>query len=79
MTQSTHGTTKNRRASQAGKSINVRLQPDQLARLDDWIEEDGGRFTRPEAIRTLLNHAWGLTNGAKGIKPAPDRVPPAPD
>ena len=51
-----------------GVPITVRLLPDQLQRLDDWIEEDGARFSRPEAIRRLLEHAWGRTPAAKGVK-----------
>jgi hypothetical protein len=52
----------------------VRLQPDQLARLDAWIENDGGRFSRPEAIRILLEHAWGRTVASRGVKEAPPRL-----
>jgi len=38
-----------------GTSINVRLQPDQLAALDAWIERQGEpRPTRPEAIRLMM-------------------------
>lgn len=58
--------------------IMVRLQPDQLQRLDDWIEEDGARFSRPEAIRRLLEHAWGRTNAAKGVKLLEPRLKPLP-
>lgn len=33
----------------------VRLQPDQLAALDAWIERQGDpRPSRPEAIRAIL-------------------------
>jgi cytochrome c553 len=39
----------------AGQGINVRLQPDQLAALDAWIEAQATpKPTRPEAIRQLL-------------------------
>lgn len=35
--------------------VMVRLQPDQLAQLDDWIEHQGEpRPSRPEAIRLIL-------------------------
>jgi len=34
--------------------IMVRVLPDQLKAIDDWIEQDGGRFSRPEAIRQLV-------------------------
>jgi len=57
----------------------VRLAPDQLARLDAWIEEDGGRFSRPEAIRQLLETAWGRTAASRGVKtlePRLETLPP---
>jgi Arc/MetJ-type ribon-helix-helix transcriptional regulator len=57
----------------------VRLGPDQLQRLDDWIEEDGGRFSRPEAIRRLLEHAWGRTVASRGIKTLPPRLNELPE
>lgn len=60
-----------RPATGKGTLIGVRLQPDQLQRLDDWIEEDGGRFSRPEAIRKLLEHAWGRTVASRGVKTLP--------
>jgi Arc/MetJ-type ribon-helix-helix transcriptional regulator len=65
---------KSKRPEQTGTLIGVRLQPDQLQRLDDWIESDGGRFSRPEAIRRLLEHAWGRTVASRGIKEMPQRV-----
>nr|WP_223806787.1 ribbon-helix-helix protein, CopG family [Novosphingobium sp. LASN5T] len=34
--------------------IGVRLQPDQLAALDAWIEAQGERLSRPEALRRIL-------------------------
>ena len=52
----------------------VRLAPDQLARLDAWIEDDGGRFSRPEAIRQLLEMAWGRTAAARGLKNLPPKL-----
>ena len=55
-------------ATGKGTPIQVRLQPEQLQRLDDWIEEDGGRFSRPEAIRVLIEHAWGRTVASRGVK-----------
>lgn len=41
-----------RPATGRGESVNVRLQPDQLAWLDDWRADKS--MTRPEAIRYLL-------------------------
>ena len=37
-----------------GIMIGVRLQPEQLAALDAWIEAHPETPTRPEAIRRLL-------------------------
>jgi len=37
-----------------GFPITVRLQPDQLAALDAWIEAQPERPTRPEAIRRFV-------------------------
>jgi len=67
-----------RPATGKGTLIGVRLQPDQLQRLDDWIEEDGGRFSRPEAIRKLLDHAWGRTVASRGVKALEQRLPELP-
>ncbi|BBC74402.1 conserved hypothetical protein [Altererythrobacter sp. B11] len=61
-----------------GTMIGVRLQDEQLRRLDSWIEEAGGHLSRPEAIRRLLEHAWGRTAAAKGIGPLSGRLGPLP-
>ena len=53
--------------------VTVRLPPDQLQRLDEWIEEDGGRFSRPEAIRVLIEHAWGRTVSSRGVEALPSK------
>ena len=37
-----------------GTSINVRLQPAQLAALDKWIAAQPETVTRPEAIRAII-------------------------
>lgn len=55
-------------------SIHLRLPAEQVERLDAWIEEDGCRFSRPEAIRVLLEHAWGRTVLARGVQMLPDRL-----
>lgn len=55
-------------------SIHLRLPADQVERLDAWIEEDGGRFSRPEAIRALLEHAWGRTVLSRGVKMLPSTL-----
>ncbi len=54
-----------------GTLVGVRLQPEQLLRLDEWIEQDGGRFSRPEAMRRLLEQAWGRTVEARGVSKLP--------
>ena len=59
------------RTTGKGELIGVRLQPDQLQRLDDWIEEDGGRFSRPEAIRKAARARLGRTVASQGVVPLP--------
>lgn len=43
-----------RPATGKGEPVQVRLQPDQLRELDDWIAKEGKGQTRPEAIRDIL-------------------------
>jgi metal-responsive CopG/Arc/MetJ family transcriptional regulator len=40
-----------------GVPILVRIQPQLLAGLDAWISQQNGSFTRPEAIRRLIEFA----------------------
>lgn len=40
-----------------GTPIQVRLQPEQLAVLDKWIGAQAQNFSRPEAIRHLVDIA----------------------
>jgi hypothetical protein len=40
-----------------GTQIQVRLQPDDLTAVDDWIAKQDDAPTRPEAIRTLVRQA----------------------
>jgi hypothetical protein len=35
--------------------VQVRFQPDDLAALDDWRDNQHGQPTRPEAIRRLVD------------------------
>lgn len=50
--------TKTKRPEAPGTMVGVRLQPDQLAALDAWIEgQEEPRPSRPEAIRKLLERA----------------------
>jgi hypothetical protein len=53
-------------ATGKGTLIGVRLQPPELAQLDDWIAEQEGDFTRPEAIRHHLKRGLALKNTKKG-------------
>lgn len=49
-----------------GTPVLVRLQPDQLARLDAWIAaQPEPAPTRPEAVRRLLAAALDLSHGGK--------------
>src|SRR3546814_1017620 len=61
ISKATGDNTKRKRPAQTGQLIGVRLQPDQLASLDAWIETnvetESGYKTRPEAIRTLIDYA----------------------
>lgn len=53
--------TKSRGRPATGKGVQVvvRLQPDQLAQLDAWIEEQPSPApTRPEAVRRLLREQF---------------------
>lgn len=67
---------KNSRGSSARERspITIEVGPDQLAAIDDWIEEDGGRFDRSEAVRTLVDHALGRTVASRGVRPLPPQL-----
>jgi hypothetical protein len=57
---------KRKRAAQRGTPVLVRLQPDQLALLDEWIEgRPDPRPSRPEAVRQHL--AWSLAQCASRV------------
>ena len=57
--QDTVITKKRRGPAPTGKGtlIGVRLQPDQLAKVDEWRERQDDTPTRPEAIRRLVEKA----------------------
>jgi len=64
MVMSIRAYTKTRRAPEKGVMVGVRLQPDQLSRLDAWIATRPVPLpTRPEAIRHLIG--LGLDVAAK--------------
>lgn len=44
-------------ATGKGTLVGVRLQPDDLAAVDEWMAEQDAAPTRPEAIRTLVRQA----------------------
>lgn len=44
-------------ATGKGTLVGVRLQPDDLSAVDNWIAEQDKASTRPEAIRTLMRQA----------------------
>lgn len=45
-----------------GTPVMVRLHPEQLAALDDWISTREQPISRPEAIRRLLEKAILIDN-----------------
>jgi hypothetical protein len=51
-------------ATGKGTQIQVRLQPDDLAAVDEWAAKQDAPHTRPEAIRTLVRQA--LRSKTKG-------------
>jgi len=53
MSKATGDITK-RRPAQKGAPILVRLQPEPLAAVDAWREDQPDQPTRPEAIRRLV-------------------------
>lgn len=55
MSTSSRDNTKRKRPEQTGTLVGVRLQPDQLQKLDDWIAATGDPITRPEALRRILD------------------------
>lgn len=50
-----------------GTLVGVRMQPDELARLDAWISDQFSGYTRPEAIRALVD--LGMEYGKRGQRP----------
>jgi hypothetical protein len=44
-------------ATGKGFLIGVRLQPSDLGKVDDWVEAQDDRPSRPEAMRRLIKQA----------------------
>lgn len=62
MTPTRRAYTKRNRPAQAGELVGVRLQPEQLSRIDAWRAGQAPSVTRPEAMRALIDQALdGLT------------------
>jgi len=49
-----------------GVPILVRLQPPLLANVDEWIFKQDIQFTRPEAIRQLIEFALAAKSKNRG-------------
>jgi metal-responsive CopG/Arc/MetJ family transcriptional regulator len=48
-----------------GIQIQVRIQPDKLAKLDRWIAAQSDQPSRPEAIRRIVEHALARSSHPK--------------
>ena len=51
-------------ATGKGVQVVVRLQPDQLRALDDWIASQDKSLTRPEAMRAMLTIGIASQSGS---------------
>jgi hypothetical protein len=71
MAKQTVITKKRRGPAPTGKGtlIGVRLQPSQLAALDGWIAKQEKRYTRPEAIRAMMETILHILSKDPGEKP----------
>jgi hypothetical protein len=54
-----------------GEGIMVRMQPDQLAALDAWIERQGEATTRPKALRRLAEIGLSVGSPSRRRKKLP--------
>jgi hypothetical protein len=59
-----------KRSAVKGTLIGVRLQPPQLAALDEWITKQAASLTRPEAIRAMMETILHILSKDTGKKPA---------
>jgi hypothetical protein len=57
MSRSIRVYTKIARPDAPGQLVGVRFQPEQLAALDRWIEQQSPEPSRPEAVRRLVDEA----------------------
>jgi hypothetical protein len=65
-----------KRSAVKGTLIGVRLQPSQLAALDAWIGKQEKPYTRPEAIRGMMEtilHILSKDTGDRRAKKAKDK------
>jgi hypothetical protein len=58
-----------KRSAVKGTLIGVRLQPSQLAALDAWIGKQEKPYTRPEAIRGMMETILHILSKDTGEKP----------
>jgi hypothetical protein len=50
-------------ATGKGELVGVRVQPDLMKKLDDWVKTQSDAPSRPEAIRRLLQRALANIGG----------------
>jgi hypothetical protein len=53
-----------------GVQVVVRMQPGQLAALDNWIAKQDKPYTRPEAVRGMVDTMLHILSKDPGEKPA---------
>jgi len=70
MIKSTSDNTKPRwkRSAIKGTLIGVRLQPEHLKALDKWIDQQKDPYTRPEAIRGMIETMLRIPSKSAGKK-----------
>lgn len=65
---------KTNRPAQAGELVGVRLQPEQLARIDAWRAVQPAPMTRPEAMRALMDLALSAPASAASLLELSDLI-----
>jgi hypothetical protein len=58
-----------KRSAVKGTLIGVRLQPAHLKALDKWIDQQKETYTRPEAIRGMIETMLHILSKDQGEKP----------